>query len=76
LDNRHENNSRRTQLMKRITDFVDNFQIAINLAYYPPYHSKYNPIERVWSNIGTVLCLILAKLYSNHGLQRAACQIR
>jgi hypothetical protein len=18
------------------------------LAYYPPYHSKYNPIERVW----------------------------
>ena len=20
----------------------------IKLAYYPPYHSKYNPIERVW----------------------------
>ena len=20
----------------------------IQLAYYPPYHSKYNPIERVW----------------------------
>ena len=20
----------------------------ISLAYYPPYHSKYNPIERVW----------------------------
>jgi transposase len=18
------------------------------LAYYPPYHSKYNPVERVW----------------------------
>lgn len=48
LDNGPENNSRRTQFMKRITDFVDHFQIAIHLAYYPPYHSKYNPIERVW----------------------------
>lgn len=34
--------------MKRITDFVDLFQTSIHLAYYPPYHSKYNPIERVW----------------------------
>ena len=48
LDNGPENNSRRTWFMKRITAFVDNFQITINLAYYPPYHSKYNPIERVW----------------------------
>ncbi len=48
LDNGPENHSRRTQFMKRITDFVDHFQISINLAYYPPYHSKYNPIERVW----------------------------
>jgi hypothetical protein len=22
--------------------------LAIELAYYPPYHSKYNPIERCW----------------------------
>lgn len=48
LDNGPENHSRRTQFMKRITDFVDLFQISIHLAYYPPYHSKYNPIERVW----------------------------
>jgi len=48
LDNGPENNSRRTQFMKRITDFVDHFQTTIHLAYYPPYHSKYNPIERVW----------------------------
>lgn len=47
-DNGPENHSRRTQFMKRITDFVDTFQIAVDLAYYPPYHSKYNPIERVW----------------------------
>ncbi len=48
LDNGSENNSRRTQFMKRITDFADTFQITMDLAYYPPYHSKYNPIERVW----------------------------
>lgn len=48
LDNGPENHSRRTQFMKRITDFVDDFLIQVNLAYYPPYHSKYNPIERVW----------------------------
>jgi len=27
---------------------VQSKSIYISLAYYPPYHSKYNPIERVW----------------------------
>lgn len=39
-DNGPECNSRRTQFMKRITDFADEFQITVQLAYYPPYHSK------------------------------------
>ena len=47
-DNGSENSSRRTQFMKRIVDFVENEEIEIELAYYPPYHSKYNPVERVW----------------------------
>jgi len=47
-DNGPENHSRRTQFMNRMTKFADDFQIEIDLAYYPPYHSKYNPIERVW----------------------------
>ncbi|MBM3242200.1 hypothetical protein FJZ31_38520 [Candidatus Poribacteria bacterium] len=47
-DNGPENHSRRTQFMKRITDFADHFRLNVLLAYYPPYHSKYNPIERVW----------------------------
>ena len=34
--------------MKRMADFADEFQVTVQLAYYPPYHSKYNPIERVW----------------------------
>ena len=48
LDNGPENNSRRSQFMKRLVEFVQSKSINISLAYYPPYHSKYNPIERVW----------------------------
>jgi transposase len=48
LDNGPENNSRRSQFMKRLVEFAQSKSINISLAYYPPYHSKYNPIERVW----------------------------
>lgn len=48
-DNGPENNSRRTQFMKRIVEFAHKYQLNIRLAYYPPYHSKYNPIERTWA---------------------------
>ena len=51
LDNGPENHSRRTQFIKRIVDFTDTFQLTVQLAYYPPYHSKYNPIERVWGGL-------------------------
>ena len=32
--------------MKRIVDFSQSSQLNLQLAYYPPYHSKYNPVER------------------------------
>jgi len=48
LDNGPENHSRRTQFIKRLVDFVDQTGLTVQLAYYPPYHSKYNPIERCW----------------------------
>ena len=35
--------------MKRIVEFADWSGLEIRLVYYPPYHSKYNPIERSWS---------------------------
>ena len=47
-DNGPENHSRRTQFMARMTQWSDESRLTIRLAYYPPYHSKYNPIERVW----------------------------
>ena len=45
-DNGPENHSRRTQFIKRAVDFAHEYRISIELAYYPPYHSKYNPVER------------------------------
>lgn len=47
-DNGPENHSRRTQFMKRMVEFARKYQLNLRLAYYPPYHSKYNPIERTW----------------------------
>jgi len=48
LDNGPENHSRRTQFMARLVEFAGHYGLTVQLAYYPPYHSKYNPIERCW----------------------------
>jgi len=48
LDNGPESHSRRTQFMQRLVVFAQRSHLTIRLAYYPPYHSKYNPIERCW----------------------------
>ncbi len=47
-DNGPESNGRRTQWLKRLVELSDAHQLTIQLAYYPPYHSKYNPVERLW----------------------------
>jgi Rhodopirellula transposase DDE domain len=48
LDNGPENHSRRTQFIYRLVRLAQAAQVTIMLVYYPPYHSKYNPIERCW----------------------------
>ncbi len=48
LDNGPENHSRRSQFLKRVVAFAREYRLVVQLAYYPPYHSKYNPIERCW----------------------------
>ncbi len=48
LDNGPENHSRRTQFMARLVAFARHYRLTVRLAYYPPYHSKYNAIERCW----------------------------
>jgi len=50
-DNGPECHSRRTQFMQRICLFTVEQNIHVKLCYYPPYHSKYNPVERVWGGL-------------------------
>ncbi len=47
-DNGSESNGQRTQFLNRMVQFADRTGKPIQLLYYPPYHSKYNPIERYW----------------------------
>ncbi len=51
LDNGPKNSGRRTQFLKRMVQFADWSGLEIRLVYYPPYHSKYNRIERCWSSL-------------------------
>jgi transposase len=47
-DNGCESSGSRTQWLKRLVEFSRRHNICIQLAYYPPYHSKYNAVERCW----------------------------
>ena len=49
LDNGPNNSGRRTQFLKRMVEFADWSGLELRLVYYPPYHSKYNPVERCWA---------------------------
>jgi hypothetical protein len=48
LDNGPEVASSRTQWLNRLVGFADRHRVTVELAYLPPYHSKYNPVERCW----------------------------
>jgi Rhodopirellula transposase DDE domain len=48
MDNGPESSGRRTQFLHRMVQLADLINKPIQLLYYPPYHSKYNPIERCW----------------------------
>jgi hypothetical protein len=48
LDNGPENSGQRSQWLLRLLRLAQRRQWHLVLVYYPPYHSKYNPIERFW----------------------------
>lgn len=48
LDNGPENSGQRSQWLLRLLLLAQKRQWHLVLVYYPPYHSKYNPIERFW----------------------------
>jgi transposase len=49
LDGGAATRSNRTQFIKRMVELSCSIDVKIRLIYYPPYHSKYNPIERCWA---------------------------
>ena len=51
LDNGPECNGRRSQFLLRMTEFADRTGLCVRLVYYPPYHSKYNAVERYWAGL-------------------------
>ncbi len=60
LDGGSATRSNRTQFIKRMVELSQKIDLKIRLVYYPPYHSKYNPIERCWAALenywhGTIL---------------------
>jgi len=51
VDNGPECNGHRSQFLQRIVEFADMTQLTVRICYYPPYHSKYNAIERYWAGL-------------------------
>lgn len=50
-DNGPECSGHRTRYLQRLVEFADKAGLTIRLVYYPPYHSKYNAIERFWAGL-------------------------
>ena len=53
LDNGPNGSGTRTQWLKRMAAFADESGLELRLVYYPPCHSKYNPVGRCWSSLET-----------------------
>jgi transposase len=51
IDNGPECSGRRSQFLKRMVEFSDITGLTVRMIYYPPYHSKYNGIERYWAGL-------------------------
>lgn len=51
MDNGPECSGHRSQFLRRMVDFADREKLEVRLIYYPPYHSKYNGIERYWGGL-------------------------
>ena len=54
LDNGPDNSGVRTTFLKGLIEVAKKYNIIIELIYYPPYHSKYNPVERLWARLENI----------------------
>jgi hypothetical protein len=51
LDNGKSVAGNTKKFLERIVGFSEKINLPIQLVYYPPYHSKYNMIERFWAAV-------------------------
>jgi hypothetical protein len=51
MDNGPECSGHRSQFLLRMAEFTDITGLTVRIIYYPPYHSKYNMIERYWAGL-------------------------
>jgi DDE family transposase len=73
MDNGPESSGVRTQFLHRRVQLVDTIGKPVPLLYYPPYHSKYNPLERGWGMLelpgnGTQLRTVATRLEWAHSM--------
>lgn len=54
LDNGPDNSGVRAIFLKGLIERSKKYNIEIELIYYPPYHSKYNPVERLWARLENI----------------------
>ncbi len=54
LDNGPDNSGIRRIWLDKLSRMSSKYNIEIELIYYPPYHSKYNPVERLWARLENV----------------------
>ncbi len=59
LDNGPECSGRRSQFLRRMAEFADATGLEVRLVYHPPYHGKYNAIERYWAGLESCRCMTL-----------------
>ena len=53
------------QFLKRMTEFSKKIKMPIQMVYYPPYHSKYNIIERFWAAVENYWAPLVLDTISN-----------
>ena len=79
LDNGPKNSGVTRKFLRRMVAFADWSGLEVHLVYYPPYHSKYNPIERCWSSLqkkwnGALLtCWNVVKFFAMRMTWKGAC---
>jgi len=67
-DNGPESHSQRTQCIARLMAFANATGLTVELAYYPPYHSKYNRASAAGpcsKSTGTVACRLPCRPWSS-----------